>query len=214
MIKQSALAAFAFITCTATQAAAQASPVQAWSGYALGMSPDEVRAVPSVTWGVLHNSHALNEYWIDSTNTREIAGRPYNAQVFFEGGKALSDIIYAYDDPVSTRAGCEKSYLALLQEMHNTFGAFVPSKAKLIDKLEPNETVKTEDRKAAFGSTYSYRTQKIALSAGEPVTLSYAALAVKPFESGDEINVEMIANEATKICGLTVHIHRTPPAGN
>ncbi len=212
MIKQSVFAVFAFILCAATQAAAQASPVQTWSGYALGMSPDEVRAVPGVTWGVLHNSRALNEYWIDSTNTRTIAGNPYNAQVFFAGGKTLSDVIYAYDNPAATRAGCDKSYLALLQDMHKTFGAFGPSKAKMIDRLEPNETVKIEDRKAAFGSAYSHRTQQVALSAGAPVTLSYAALAVKPLESGEEINVEMIADEATKICGLTVHIRAALPA--
>jgi hypothetical protein len=107
--------------------AVDAQTLEGWGGLHFGMSPDQARAVPGLSFGRYSAKDLLqrNLGAMASTKPGLIGGVPYKFDLFFNAYSALYEIALWNEKPTN-RAECETRFLTLLGGLEKNYGGFAP----------------------------------------------------------------------------------------
>src|ERR1700743_2331963 len=118
----------AILAVAATAAlAVDAQVLDGWGALRFGMSPDQARSVPGLSFGKYSPKDLLqrNLGAMASTKPGLIDGIPYKFDLFFNSYSALYEIGLWNEKPTA-RAECEARFLTLLGGLEKSYGGFAP----------------------------------------------------------------------------------------
>ena len=140
------------VTMMAACAASCASPSharEAWRGYSFGMTRDEARAVPGISWQA--DSEVIpNFIVVSSAAPVRLNGKLYDVNLTFTPASHLHQISFVHKIPDTPADKCKSEFEAQLAELDGTYGSFSPRK--------PERDEKTLEIKQVLGTGTSYAT--------------------------------------------------------
>ena len=118
--------AFSLLAAILPAAAAPAA-LDGWGLLKFGMSPDQARAVPGITFGRYGARNILNQLHGAMAAKKPILvnGIPYSLDLNFNTFEALAQITLQ-NEKTTSEADCRDRFLALLGQLEKNYGALAP----------------------------------------------------------------------------------------
>lgn len=219
VVKRATLSSLLLIAITMRVSAAEATSLEGWGEYKFGMTPEQVRAVPGLSWSDLHRE-SLGEAtsnWIASSNTEQIARRQFGATFYFGSAEGFEDPAPMLEQMILKNSGtertadsCEQGFIEVLDDTERGRGRFKPQhppQAETSDALGATAWRRTPDG----NSTYEWRTVKIkAVGKLVPGGDSQTATAILRSE-GIRVSVRMVFVASPLSCSLSIDLRTLSP---
>ena len=94
-----------------------------WGGYKIGMTPEQVRAVPGRSWGALKGSGPLGLMEAQQPATQD--GVAYDLSLWFRPATSL-DQIFLSSSKTTSLDGCRQVFVAAVKHAESDYGALGP----------------------------------------------------------------------------------------
>jgi hypothetical protein len=104
-----------------------AESLDGWGGLKFGMSPDQARSVPGLSFGRFGAKNLMNQNAgaMGANKGTLINGITYTMDLFFNAYEALNEISMQNQKTISM-ADCQDRFLILLGQQEKSYGAFLP----------------------------------------------------------------------------------------
>jgi hypothetical protein len=191
-----------------------AEKIEGWGAYRFGMTPDQVKAVPSAGWFDLKTekifSVAVNR--LNATTLFEIAKRRFAASFYFQSdglpSLSLQQLMFKNSETMQTAQTCEAIFVDLLKFTEGQHGTLQTTTPAQPETPLSYGSLKIEWRKKAeLKSTYEVRDMKINASEGSPAEHTITAQAVKPFGQS-YLSVVSTYDAVTATCESAIDVNR------
>ena len=206
------LLAICLLGSTSSSVRAADATLNRWGGFTFGMTPDQVREIPDITWGPLNTNKS--QRWMFSRSPVNVDGFPFRSvEVLFDSEVRLAEIIATHFDP--DVAHCELQFLKSLRSLEARHGAFVPGAKDYWRKQYDSRKVILRDLPGSQ-SRYEYDTLNMDTEAGRAKAVlrdlrDLLHARAKRDAGARIITVDMQVIERQNFCSIRIHFDPNVP---
>jgi hypothetical protein len=108
--------------------------LRGWGDYRFGMTPDQTRALPGISWSELKSLPDGSIQYMNALAATRIEGHDFQVGVYFDQDKKLKSISFTEVGTARPSSECERAFQDLLRTFETRYGSFSP-------QLKPGDAI-------------------------------------------------------------------------